>query len=151
MKWIALLRGINVGGNNILPMAELRELLPGLGYENVKTYIQSGNCLFDCKETDANIISDQISGAIGARFEFRPQIMTVTADRIEKALLNNPFPQAVDNPKSLYMFFMTEAPENVDEELLGSIQKDGEDSLILIMSFISTLRAEYGNPKSEGG
>lgn len=58
--WIALLRGVNVGGNNILPMQELRELLEDLGCRNVRTYIQSGNCVFQSGERKADQIEKQI-------------------------------------------------------------------------------------------
>lgn len=126
MKWIALIRGINVGGNNLLPMADLRDLLSELGYTGVKTYIQSGNCLFDCRKRKAEAISDEISDAIEVKFRFRPRVMTITADQVKEAIENNPFPQEPDNYKRLHMFFMTETPELVDEELLKSIQKEGE-------------------------
>ena len=126
MIWIALLRGINVGGNNILPMAELRVILSGLGYRNVKTYIQSGNCVFEASETDSAKISFEISEAIGARFPFRPHVMTVRADLISKALAGNPFPQAADKPNRLHFFIMTEEPEIVDEPALEALLKPGE-------------------------
>jgi len=127
MTWIALLRGINVGGNNILPMADLRDILAGLGHENVKTYIQSGNCIFDNPSTDAELISDQLSDAIEKRFSFRPKVMCIGADRINSALENNPFPQDPEILKNLHMFFMTEKPKAIDDELLSSIQKEGEE------------------------
>jgi len=127
MKWIVLLRGINVGGSNILPMADLRAILEGLGFTGVKTYIQSGNCIIESSETDPDKISGMISEAIEQKFTFRPKIMTIKAETLDKALASNPFPQADENPKLLHMFFMTETPDEIDDELLRSIQKEGED------------------------
>lgn len=59
-EYIALLRGINVGGNNIIKMAELRECITGLGFKNVRTYIQSGNILFETTEQDSQVLETHI-------------------------------------------------------------------------------------------
>ena len=66
--FIALFRGINVGGSNILPMKELASLLKGLGLSNVRTYIQSGNVVFQSKTTNAKDLSHNISTAIGESY-----------------------------------------------------------------------------------
>ncbi len=126
MMWVCFLRGINVGGNNILPMTDLRGILGKLGFKNARTYIQSGNCLFESDIADAEVISDKISNAIKKKFSFRPKIMMLEAKALQDALANNPFPQAVDEPKYLHFFFMTEEPETIDEEALMAIQKPGE-------------------------
>ncbi len=63
-KYIALFRGINVGGNNILPMKELITLLENLGAEKVATYIQSGNVVLTHKENNLKILSEKITAAI---------------------------------------------------------------------------------------
>ncbi len=62
--WIALFRGINVGGNNILPMAELRSDLQLLKFRNVRTYIQSGNVVFDATTRTASSLTKKIGGRI---------------------------------------------------------------------------------------
>jgi len=124
--WVVLLRGINVGGNNILPMADLRDILSGLGFKNVRTYIQSGNCIIESNQADPDNISDAISDAIEKKFSFRPHVMTVPGETLIKALEANPFPQAIEEPKFLHFFFMTEKPEAIDEEAFNAIQKPGE-------------------------
>ena len=70
-SFVALLRGINVGGNNILPMQNFRDILANLGCERVSTYIQSGNAVFT-HSGDASPLSDTISAAIESAFGFRP-------------------------------------------------------------------------------
>jgi uncharacterized protein (DUF1697 family) len=75
--YITLLRGINVGGRNKLPMRELVQLLEELGLENVKTYIQSGNVVFQSKRTDRAKLSAEISEAIGESHGFTPQIFVL--------------------------------------------------------------------------
>jgi len=126
MIWIALLRGINVGGNNILPMADLRTMLSELGFGTVKTYIQSGNCIFETEEKDPEKISAMISDAVEAKFSFRPKVMTISAATLNSALEQNPFPQAINEPKFLHFFFMTETPDAMDEAAFEAIQKPGE-------------------------
>lgn len=126
MIWIALLRGINVGGNNILPMADLRAIMLDLKFKNVRTYIQSGNAIFESRSKDPEKLSKKLSDAIEKKFSFRPQVMIVEGSVIERALENNPFPQAADEPKNLHMFFMSEAPEYFDQAYFKAIQKPGE-------------------------
>ena len=70
--WIALFRGINVGGNNMLPMATLRSDLETLELKNVRTYIQSGNVLFDSTARSASALTKKIGGLIEKKYGFRP-------------------------------------------------------------------------------
>ena len=70
--YVALLRGINVGGKNPLPMKELVAILEGVGSRNVKTYIQSGNAVFENKAEDASRLSSRIGSEIKKRRGFEP-------------------------------------------------------------------------------
>lgn len=72
--YIALFRGINVGGHNKLPMRELVHLLEKLGLESVKTYIQSGNVVFQSERTDRLALSETIGVTIGESHGFTPQV-----------------------------------------------------------------------------
>jgi uncharacterized protein (DUF1697 family) len=72
--YIALFRGINVGGNNVLPMKELVARLESIGAQNVKTYIQSGNAVFQSQETNASLLSNKIIAAIKKSHGFEPQV-----------------------------------------------------------------------------
>src|SRR5690242_8827297 len=72
--YIALLRGINVGGNNKLPMRALTSLLEEMEFRNVKTYIQSGNVVFQSERTDIAALEKEISAAIKKSHGFAPQI-----------------------------------------------------------------------------
>ena len=78
-QYVALFRGINVGGKNIVPMKELRELLAGLDCENVATYIQSGNAVFT-SESNGDDLSRSIAGVVNQQFGFEPQVLVLTAD-----------------------------------------------------------------------
>jgi len=119
--WIALLRGINVGGKHIVPMKELIKLMENRGFSNVKTYIQSGNVVFqsDTKPTD------EISELIEGRFGFRPWVFILNASELKTALDNNPYP--TDIGKTVHFFFCDQTPQNVDYELLESFKSPTEE------------------------
>ncbi|HEY4279059.1 MAG TPA: DUF1697 domain-containing protein, partial [Conexibacter sp.] len=83
-RLIALLRGINVGGNKKVPMAELRELMAGLGHTDVRTYVQSGNVVFTAASEDASAeqVAQGIEAAIEERFGFGSLITIRTRDEL---------------------------------------------------------------------
>jgi uncharacterized protein (DUF1697 family) len=66
MKHVALLRGVNVGGNNRVPMADLRALAEGLGWSDASTYINSGNLVFDVPRTSTRVLADELEAAIAS-------------------------------------------------------------------------------------
>ncbi len=106
--WIALFRGINVGGKNILPMAKLTKDLASLKLKNVRTYIQSGNVVFESAATSPSSLSRKIAKRIEDRHGFRPQVLLLNRDELLTAIKSNPFPRAVADPKSLHFFFLAE-------------------------------------------
>ena len=105
--YIAIFRGINVGGNNILPMKSLAALMAKLGYEDVTTYIQSGNVVFKCDEKSVATIEERIAAAIAKAHKFKPRILILTVSALKNAIKNNPFPEATSNHKSLHLWFLT--------------------------------------------
>ncbi|MFD2671728.1 DUF1697 domain-containing protein [Marinicrinis sediminis] len=88
--YIALLRGINVGGHHKIKMAELRELLEEIGLEQIQTYIQSGNVLFTSSQPEQEL-RDQLEQAIKERFGFAVPVILRTRDEWEQLISNNPF------------------------------------------------------------
>ena len=121
---IVLLRGINVGGRNSLPMAELRDLLTGLGAQDVRTYIQSGNAAYR-----GSLSEESIAAAIQAAKGFRPQVMIVPFESFAPVVAANPFPDAVEDPKALHLFFLA-SPSLVDEVEIDR-QKGSEERFVL--------------------
>lgn len=89
--YIAILRGINVSGKNIIKMQDLRLLCETIGLNQVKTYIQSGNVVFTSLETDVQTIQTKITTAISLRFGFTVPCIVFTADYLRAVLANNPF------------------------------------------------------------
>lgn len=122
--YIALLRGINVGGKNSLPMHELASYFEEMGCEGVKTYVQSGNVVFQNRrkldERDTAIIAKRILQAKG----FEPKILLLTSAELGTAIENNPFP--TDNGKALHFFFLESRAERPDIAQLESAKADTE-------------------------
>ena len=110
--YIALFRGINVGGNNILPMKELKTLLEKLGAGKVATYIQSGNVVLTHKENNLKTLSEKITAAIKKNFGFEPKVLLLKQREIERTISSNPFPEGEKEPKTLHAFFLESKPKN---------------------------------------
>lgn len=120
---IALLRGINVGGKNILPMAELRALFTDLGCEQVKSYIQSGNIIF---QAAVSLDAAAVQQAIEAQYGFAPEVLLLSVESFLAAIHANPFPEVVEDAKNLHLYFLAEAADDVDREKLEHHAKESE-------------------------
>lgn len=124
--WVALLRGINVGGKNTLPMSALVALLAELGAREIKTYIQSGNALFRSSAENIPHLSGRLSAAIKSRHGFAPQVLIVGLAAIAKAMAENPFPEAVADPGNLHLGFLACPPEHPDLVRLERLRQGRE-------------------------
>jgi len=124
--YIALFRGINIGGHHILPMSELVELLDGLGLRNIRTYIQSGNVIFQSDKAAVSELSEKIGAAIGRGHGFTPHVFLLELDELEKTIMSNPFPEAESQPKTLHLYFLASVPENPDLDKLKNMKSDSE-------------------------
>lgn len=124
--YIALLRGINVGGNNILPMKELRTLLQRLGLQNVQTYIQSGNCIFQGDKSTSSTLATTIAENIKERCGFSPAVMVITKADLNEAITNNPYPEGRNDPKSVHFFFLSKPAKSPDLEKLQQLCRPSE-------------------------
>lgn len=124
--YIALFRGINVGGRNILPMKALIALLESLGCRNVTTYIQSGNAVFRHEENNASLLTRKIAAAVQESHGFEPYVILLTADKLKRAMASNPFPDAETDPSKLHLFFLASIPEKPDLDGLESLRAKSE-------------------------
>jgi uncharacterized protein (DUF1697 family) len=114
---IALLRGINVGGRNKVPMADLREVVTSLGHTEVSTYIQSGNVLFSTADTDAAKLAAALESAIEDRFGIWSSVVVLSRDELAGVLAANPYPDE-PNPRMVHVVFLN---AELPEEVLGRI------------------------------
>jgi uncharacterized protein (DUF1697 family) len=124
--YIALFRGINVGGKNKLPMKDLVAALEDLECQDVATYIQSGNAVLRSEEQDASLLSGRIMATIGERHGFEPRVLMLASEEMERAMRSNPFPEAESEPKTLHLYFLASPPERPDLTALEAIQGDRE-------------------------
>lgn len=110
---VALLRGINVGGRNKVPMADLREVVTSLGHTGVSTYIQSGNVLFSTAEEDTAKLAAALESAIEDRFGIWSSVVVLTRDELAQMLAANPYPDE-PNPRMVHVVFLgTEPPRDL--------------------------------------
>lgn len=120
------MRGINVGGNNIIKMADLRGILTDAGYANVRTYIQSGNIAFESRKTNASKICQHVQDCIEKSHGFAPKALVMDAESVTDILANNPFPDAEDTPTLLHVCFLAQVPADPNIEALNSLCLDTE-------------------------
>ena len=114
---VALLRGINVGGRNKVPMADLRQVVASLGHTAITTYIQSGNVLFDTPETDTAKLAAALETAIGERFGIWASVVVLSRDELAGVLAANPY-QDEPNPKLVHVVFLN---ADLPQDLLDRI------------------------------
>jgi uncharacterized protein (DUF1697 family) len=145
--YVALFRGINVGGNNMLPMKELKTLLDTVGCRDVATYIQSGNVILRSAEPDVERLSKRITKAVAKRYGFEPRVLLLTRDELERAAKGNPFHEAVDNPKSLHVFFLVAAPKTPNLEGLEGTKIKSEQFALKGRAFYLHTPEGFGTSK----
>ncbi len=102
--WIALFRGINVGGRNILPMAELVRDLQSLNLKDIRTYIQSGNVVFRTSRKNPAALEKTIANVVEAGHGFLPRVVIFDRKHLQHVIEANPFPKV--GPKTLVVFFL---------------------------------------------
>jgi uncharacterized protein (DUF1697 family) len=115
---VALLRGINVGGRNKVPMADLREVVTSLGHTGVSTYIQSGNVLFSTEDTDNAKLAAALESAIEDRFGIWSSVVVLSRDELARVLAANPYPDE-PNPRMVHVVFLNAQPP---ADLLGRLE-----------------------------
>ncbi len=120
---IALLRAVNVGGTGKLPMAELRELAAGLGFENPRTYIQSGNLVFESRLGAAKV-KQSLEAALTKRMGKPCAVILRSATELETVVAENPYPDAA--PSQLLVLFLDGKP---DAKVLAAVQAPGGERL----------------------
>lgn len=124
--WIALLRGINVGGRNKVSMQTLRSVLESVGCRRVRTYIQSGNVVFDSPSKSKRSLSKRLGDAIESHFGFRPNILVLTPADFRSAIQSNPFLDAQAEPKTLHFYFLESVPKSSELDTLSDLATETE-------------------------
>ncbi len=120
-SYVALLRGVNVGGKNKLPMRDLAEMFEGAGCRSVRTYIQSGNVIFEASPAAAARAPERISATIRERFGYDIPVVVRSAAEIAAVVADNPFVERGCETKALHVGFLT---ESVSAERVATLDPD---------------------------
>lgn len=129
---IALLRGINVAGQKQIRMAELRELAENLGFGRVRTYIQSGNVLFESGGMSEEEAAGRLEAAIREGFGYTVKVIARFASRLEAVIAANPFREEAEaEDMSLYASFLAREPSPDAAALLETYATEAERYRIL--------------------
>ena len=124
---VALLRGINVGGKNRLPMKELAALFVDAGCEDVRTYIQSGNVVFRVGPAAGEDIASVIRASIMDHFGYQIPVITRTAREFQENVQANPFLEAGAETDKLHFMFLAELPDSANVEALDTDRSPGDE------------------------
>lgn len=127
IKWIVFLKAINVGGRNILPMAELRSLAQGIGCQDVVTYIQSGNCVLRSSHANPRALAGDLASAIADAKGFRPEILCLSVADLAEAIEGNPFQVDPSEGNKVHFLFAFEGDVSIDLEAVEKIRLPSED------------------------
>ena len=129
MDYLALLRGINVGGNNIIKMDELKKTFEELNFSDVKTYIQSGNVLFKDAEKDRMKISEKIEKALLGKLNNKIDVMILTFSEMKKIVNEKPDKFGEENEKYKYDIMFLLEPLTAKEAVKEIETRDGVDEI----------------------
>jgi uncharacterized protein (DUF1697 family) len=125
---IALLRGVNVGGHNMIKMDVLRALCESLGHCDVQTYVQSGNVVFRTKERDAAKLATKIEDSIEKKHGFRPDVIVRTTTEMREVVAKNPFAKRKDiEPGKLIVTFLADEPSAETKNAVLALKPDPEE------------------------
>jgi len=126
MKAIALLRGINVGGHKIIPMAKLKVIFESAGFKNVVTFIQSGNVLFDTTTTETVLLRTKIEKMLVGALGYTVPAIIRSTDEMKKIVAKNPFAdEHVEKKTKCYVMFLEKKPSRSEQQSVLATQVKG--------------------------
>jgi len=129
--FISLLRGINVSGQKIIKMTDLKSMFEELGYTNVKTYLQSGNVIFETDNKESDCLEEDISAQINIKFGFDVPVLVLSSIQLMNIVENNVY-KADDSkdPAFLHITFLASGPKDFDFESINGKRAKGEEITI---------------------
>ena len=144
--YISILRGINVSGQKLIKMAELRKQLSELGLQEVTTYIQSGNIIFQSSIRDSKEISHIIHKKIKEDYGFEVPVITLSREALLSAATNNPYKS--DNPiEQLHITFLEDIPTSSNVDALDHTKFLPDEFEILDKAVYLNVKNGYGKSK----
>ena len=148
-KYISILRGINVGGKRKILMADLRELYQFLGFENVITYIQSGNVIFESKKKNANtIFTKKIKDAIFEKYGFDVPVIIRSVEEIKNIIEFNPYLKKESvQIENLCVTFLSEVPAEENLEKINTYDFSPDEFQIIENNVFLFIGGSYHKSK----
>lgn len=125
-RYVALLRGINVGRNKRVAMADLRELLADAGFTEVRTHLNSGNAVLTAPEAPTGELADRITAAIADRLGLDVACVVLTADELRAAIAAHPFADVATNGSRMMAWFCSTAPDPDRPQMRDALALDPE-------------------------
>jgi uncharacterized protein (DUF1697 family) len=146
--YVAMLRGINVGPGKIVKMERLRALFGVLGFDDVRTYVQSGNVVFESEQKSPTGLSNKIEEKIQRDFGFTVPVLVKTSKEIEQIVSDNPLvkEKGIDRSK-LHITFLSDAPPKTAVKALEPLATGRERFRILNRAIYLYCPDGYGNTK----
>jgi uncharacterized protein (DUF1697 family) len=128
-RYVALLRGINVGGNNLIKMIELRSSFAEMGFDNVESYIQSGNVVFSSKQTNKAKLTALIEKALSEAFNYESKVVVVSGSEMERVVAQAPKGFGKDPQQYRYDVLFVKEPLKTSEALKDVLTAPGVDTV----------------------
>lgn len=143
-RYAVLLRGVNVSGKNRLPMAEFRDMLADLGFDNPVTYIQSGNAVVDSTLGRATV-EEMIGQGIAARFGITTAVLALTTEEMVSVIDGHPFSLAEEN--RVHAFFLRGPQPGLTDKALAALAAPGDEWCLLDHALVLHTPQGVGNSK----
>lgn len=146
--WIAILRGVNVSGARKLPMKELKELFEMLKCTNVRTYIQSGNVVFESTKLEFSTFGKKVEAAIKKRYDYDVPVLVRSLEEMKKVVAVNPYLKRKDiEPDKLHVTFLADAPKKPEAERIVCTTFGNDSFQLLGREVYVHCPDGYGNTK----
>lgn len=149
IRYIALLRGINVGGNNIIKMVDLKAIFESMGFENVITYIQSGNVIFSTPEQNTKSIISTIENQLSESFNYESKIVLISISHLQEIIKNAPKSFGEHPTEYKYNVLFLRDSLSVDKAFELIRKKEGVDqihkgdSVLYVSQLIAEINKSY--------
>lgn len=145
--YIAILRGINVSGKNKIRMADLKEKLAALDFQNIRTYIQSGNVVFEYQQSAQGELKQQIEDEIFRAYGIRVPVIVLTVPELSDIVSNNPFIPGNAERDKLHVTFLSEKPEQEYLDKLGQHAGSADELIVRDKTIYLYCPNGYGRTK----
>jgi len=146
--YISILRGINVSGSKKIKMTDLKALYEKLGFQDVQTYIQSGNVIFKNKKADKLAIKNKIEFEILDQYGFAVPVMVLVIQELNDVFANNPFAnKRMEDISKLHVTFLEKTPKNELLSNILNIQKSSDEFIIKEKAIYLFCPNGYGRTK----